>query len=312
LRFPTPLVECQAGTEPTPDTCRTTTRIIPSTKTDPSERKKDQAATALRLEALRLRYAPVLEQLEARGIRRTDVALVWTFKVMSLPEATFDPEHGVIPFPSDLLLDPAGTRVALPVPFGAPDDQKQLIAGLNQLDGFSTSAPIVSENGDTQGAIDLGRLDASLLPTSARFLRITPAGAAVPQPNVDVCLDCMGSEKADGTPRDNPSQLQFVPRVPLDEKTTYAAVLTTGLENDQGKRVVPTGAFALLRSSAPLVDTAGQSLVSGVPDTQARQLEDRRLGALTQGPAPGVVRHHAEHGEHAARAARPALGDRRQ
>jgi dienelactone hydrolase len=50
-------------------------------------------------------------------------------------------------------------------------------------------------------------------------------------------------------------------------------VLTSGLRNDQGKRVVPTGAFALLRSSVPLVDAAGRSQVTGVLDAQAQQLE---------------------------------------
>lgn len=279
LRFPTPLVACQPNVEPTPDTCRATTSLIPATQTEIGARKKEQAANALRLEALRLRYAPVLEKLEARGISRDDVALVWTFKVMSLPEATFDPERGTVPFPNDLLLtrDAQGTRVNLPpAPSTAPELQKQLIAELNKLDGFSTTAPIVSENSDTRGAIDLGKLDASLLPAATHFLKLTATGAA-PQ-NVEICLDCRVSKKADGTLPNNPPQLQFVPRVPLEERSTYAAVMTTGLKNDQGQRVVPTGAFALLRSSAPLVDAAGRSQVSGVLDTQAQNLEAARKG----------------------------------
>lgn len=279
LRFPTPLVECQPDVEPTPDTCRATTSLIPATQTEISARKKEQAATALRLEALRLRYAPVLEKLESRGISRDDVALVWTFTVLSLPEATFDPERGTVPFPNDLLLtrDAQGTRVNLPpAPSTAPEIQKQLIAELNKLDGFSTTAPIVSENSDTLGAIDLGKLDPSLLTAATRFLKVTATGA-VPQ-NVEVCLDCRVSKKADGTLPNNPSQLQFVPRVPLDERSTYAAVMTAGLKNVRGQRVVPTGAFALLRSSAPLVDSAGRSQVSGVLDAQARNLEAARKG----------------------------------
>jgi dienelactone hydrolase len=279
LRFPTPLVECQPDVEPTPDTCRATTSLIPATQTEISARKKEQAANALRLEALRQRYAPVLEKLQARGISRDDVALVWTFKVLSLPEATFDPERGTVPFPNDLLLtrDAQGPRVNLPpAPSTAPAPQKQLIAELNKLDGFSTTAPIVSENSDTLGAIDLGKLNPSLLTAATRFLKVTATGA-VPQ-NVEVCLDCRVSKKADGTLPNNPSQLQFVPRVPLDERSTYAAVMTAGLRNERGQRVVPTGAFALLRSSAPLVDSAGRSQVSGVLDTQARNLEAARKG----------------------------------
>jgi hypothetical protein len=279
LRSAQPLVTCPEGAPRTADACRATTHLIPSTQQDAVARMKEQAGTALRLEELRLRYAPVLDTLEGRGISRDDVALLWTFKVVSLPEATFDPQRNVIPFPNDLLLtrDATGAHVNLPIPSGAPAEQKALLEGLNTLDGFSTTAPIVSENSYTLGAIDVGRLDASLLTAATRFVKVTAKGA-VPQPGVEVCLNCATSKKADGSvATGNPSQLQFVPRLPLEEKTTYAVALTTGLKNDQGKPVVPAGAFALLRSSAPLVDAAGTSQVSGVLDAQAQQLEKGRL-----------------------------------
>ncbi|QRN98260.1 hypothetical protein JRI60_04095 [Archangium violaceum] len=292
LRAPTPLVECQEGVPRTPDTCRSVTNIIPSTETDVVARMKDQAAKALRLEALRVQYAPVLELLESRGIPRQDVALLWTFTVMSLPEVTFDPEHNVIPFPNDLLLSEDGSHVNLPVPPGSSPQQKALIEELNKLDGFSTTMPVVSENSDASGAIDLGKLDASRLAAATRFLKLSATGA-MPQPDVQVCLDCASSKKADGTPANNPSQLQFVPRLPLEERSTYAVVLTSSLTNEQGKRVVPPGAFALLRLSAPLVDSDGRSLVSGVSDAQARQLEPGRakLSRLMEGlVASGLAR----------------------
>ncbi|WP_257451293.1 hypothetical protein [Archangium lipolyticum] len=288
LRVNKPLVECQEDVPRTPDTCRSVTNIIPSTETDPAARLKDQARKALGLEALRLRYAPVLEQLENRGIPRQDVALVWTFTVMSLPEVTFDPEHGVIPFPNDLLRSQDGTHLDMPVPPGASAQQKALIEELNKLDGFSTTAPVVSENSDTRGAIDLGRLDASRLSSATRFLELSATGAT-PWPDVRVCLDCASSKKADGTMANNPSQLQFVPRLPLEERRTYAVVLTSGLTNEQGKRVVAPGAFALLRLSAPLVDASGNSLVSGVSNAQAQQLEPGRakLSRLMEGLVAG-------------------------
>ncbi|HEX8441092.1 hypothetical protein [Archangium sp.] len=276
LRSPQPLVTCEEGVARTADTCRATTTLIPSTSHDEVEARREKAATALRLETLRLQYAPVLDTLERRGISRDDVVLLWTFRVVSLPEATFDPQNNVVPFPNDLLRDPDTGRVSLPVPSNAPAEQKALLQGLNGLDGFSTTMPIVSENSDTLGAIDVGRLQASLLPAATRFVKVTATGA-VPQLDVDVCLDCASSKKADGSTPSNPSQLQFVPRLPLAEKTTYAVVLTTGLKNEKGQRVVPSGTFALLRSSAPLVDAAGKSQVSGVLDAQAQQLEKGRV-----------------------------------
>jgi dienelactone hydrolase len=296
LRFPTPLVQCSPGAERTPANCRATTNLIPSTQQDVLARRKEQAATALRLEELRVRYAPVLDSLEAQGIPRQDVALLWTFKVVSLPEVTFDPQRNVIPFPNDLLLTrdatTGATRVNLPMPPStAPAEQKALVEGLNRLDGFSTTAPIVSENSDTLGAIDVGRLDASLLTASSRFVKVTARGA-VPQSNVEVCLNCASSKRADGSvATGNPSQLQFVPRLPLEEKSTYAVALTTGLKNEQGQRVVPAAAFALLRSSAELVDASGRSLVSGVLDAQAQQLEKGRkaLKPLVDGLVAGGI-----------------------
>jgi pimeloyl-ACP methyl ester carboxylesterase len=296
LRFPTPLVECTPGAERTPANCRPTTNLIPSTQQDVLARRREQAATALRLEELRVRYAPVLDSLEAQGIPRKDVALLWTFRVVSLPEVTFDPQRNVIPFPNDLLLTrdatTGATRVNLPMPLStAPAEQKALVEGLNTLDGFSTTAPIVSENSDTLGAIDVGRLDASLLTASSRFVKVTARGA-VPQSNVEVCLNCASSKRADGSvATGNPSQLQFVPRLPLEEKSTYAVALTTGLKNEQGQRVVPAAAFALLRSSAELVDASGKSLVSGVLDAQAQQLEKGRkaMKPLVDGLVAGGI-----------------------
>nr|QKW93776.1 hypothetical protein [Vitiosangium cumulatum] len=43
---------------------------------------------------------------------------------------------------------------------------------------------------------------------------------------MEVCLDCKSG---------NPSQLPFVPRLPLNERTTCAVMLTAGLKNEQGK-----------------------------------------------------------------------------
>ncbi len=263
-----PLVTCE---DLTASDCRPTTDLIPSTKTDPAERLADQTASALRLEQLRRSYKPLLDALETQGVKREDIVLLWTFRIMNMPEATFNPAASIIPFPNNLLLNPQTGRVNLPIPPNASPAQQQLIAGLNTLDGFSTTSAIVSENSETLGAIDTGsRLDPGSLEAGTRFIKLTPGGTA---PNVRVCLNCASSNPA----ANNPQQLQFVPQLPLDEKSTYAAVMTTDLKDERGRKLAPSGAFALLRMKSSLV-ADGKSQVSGVSDANAIALEAARAG----------------------------------
>jgi len=266
------LVTCEDLTAPD---CRASTDLIPSTKTDPAERIKDQTASALRLEQLRRAYRPLLDAVAAQGVTRSDIVLLWTFRIMNMPEATFNPAASIIPFPNNLLLkrNPDGsTQLNLPTPpASAPQAQKDLIRGLNTLDGFSTTAPIVSENSDTMGPIDTGsRLDAGSLTAGTRFIKLGTGGTA---PKVTACLNCASSP---GTTT-QPQQLQFVPQLPLDEKSTYAAVMTTDLKDERGRKVAPSGIFALIRMSNPLV-VDGKSQVSGVSDANANALEPLRQG----------------------------------
>lgn len=265
------LVTCE---DLTASDCRASTDLIPSTKTDPAERIKDQTATALRLEQLRRSYKPLLDALAAQGVSRSDVVLLWTFRIMNMPEATFDPSTSIIPFPNNLLLarNADGTpKLNLPVPPSAPQSQKDLLNGLNTLDGFSTTAPIVSENSDTRGPIDTGsRLDANSVTAGTKFYKLGTGGTT---PNVKACISCASST---GTTA-QPQQLQFVPQLPLDEKSTYAAVMTTDLKDERGRKVAPSGTFALMRLKSPLV-VDGKSQVSGVSDANAAALEPLRSG----------------------------------
>ncbi|MFT3839260.1 MAG: hypothetical protein QM723_19920 [Myxococcaceae bacterium] len=241
------------------------------------------AAQAVQLECLRLGYAPLLDALP---IERADNAITWVFSTVDSPEAVFDPANGVIPFPNDLVYDQSTNHVNLPVPAGAPPALQQLIAGLNTLDGFSTTAPTVSENADYQGAIDIGHLDPASFDAGVQFFPVGATASTLP-PEWKACLNCRSSVDADGgtfvvMPDQSvvspaPDQLQIVPLAPLDEKTRYAVVLTTDLTNTDGKRVVPSTTFALLRSKNTLL-VNGHSAVPGVSDAQAGQLEPIRAG----------------------------------
>jgi hypothetical protein len=282
-----PLVTC-------PDlktNCLPAVDIIPSTQTDPDAKLKDQTAKALQLEQLRRGYAPILDALAGAPFKvdRKDIPIVWTFSIVDAGEVTFDPAKKVIPFPNDLVrTGPKGT-VQLPHPkTGAPltaadcnttDTSILLVCGLNTLDGFSTLAPLISENSDTAGAVDQATIDAkSLNPKSVGLVKLKSDAPKEIQttPKYTPCLNCESSPKADGTPATSPQQLQWKLDAPLDEKTTYFGFVSNGVKDTSGKSVVANPVFALVRSAAPLVDANGKTTVNLISDEQAKQLEPVR------------------------------------
>ncbi|WNZ61844.1 hypothetical protein QEG98_39405 [Myxococcus sp. MxC21-1] len=284
-----PLVTCDDLDAPN---CQTATELIPSTETEPAARLADQTASALRLEQLRRGYAPILKEVsEQFSVKREDIVLLWTFSIMDHPEATFDPGNGVVPFPNDLLRNPETGKLALPVPPGAGPAQS-LILGLNTLDGWSTTAPIVSENGAKRGAIDTGslldantvRLKIGFTPddetepkTTLRFVKLNNHTSGT-NPQVKVCFNCEPVVEGLTPAPNSPQQLQIVPEVPLDEATQYGVVMLRGMKDTMGRTVAPTAAQALMRMANPLVDANGKSQVAAVPDTLAQDLEPVRLG----------------------------------
>jgi hypothetical protein len=279
VRSPDPLVDCTLdctnpkmpgiphGTDGGP-ACNVNVTAAPLTL--------GQAAS---LECLREVYAPALDALEANaGVSRSDVQILWTFRTSSLPEATFDPLNQVIPFPNDLLRTmPPNPHLQLPLAADAGMLQQQLVQGLNTLDGFSLTAPIVSESSTTLGPIDLGELDPATLDGGTALFQVPGSGPNGPV-NVAVCLSCASSPGADGGAQDAPPQLQFVPRTPLPEQSQFATVMTTDLKNTDGKPVVASPTWAILRLSHP-VCMAGKSTLPIVSDNQACTLgglEDTR------------------------------------
>jgi len=278
----TPLVSCPNNNFADPG-CRATTDLIPSRETDPARRIADQAATAIQLERIRLGYAPLINALAAQGVNRSDIVLLWTFTILSRPVMTFDPANQVIPFPNNLAALPlpdGGLRVNLPIPDGGSTLQAQLIGGLNTLDGFSTTAPIVSENSDPLPALSQGLLDpATITDGGTGVLSLNPGGI---QPQIRPCLtdipnaNCLASNLPDGGMPNNPEQLQLIPTVPLIERTNYIAYFTDNLKDRDGGTVAATSAWALLRNRNALVDASGNSTISTVPTALAQQLEPAR------------------------------------
>ena len=256
-------------------------------------------AQAVALEPVRRALKPVFDSLESTGIPRDDVAGLWVFRTVNQPELTFDLAQSVVPFPNNHLLrgntlpdggvqsgfvvvlpdggapgDDAvpGVRLSLPTPTGASPSQAQLVGGLNTLDGFSTTAPIVSENSTTLAALDQGSIDAGSL-SAVGLVKLGASSDAGTR--FVACLNCTSSLN-DAGEMDQPQQLQWVPQTPLDESARYAAYVTTSLRDTQGRVVMAAPTFALVRLRSPLVDGTGASTIPVVSNAQAQQLEPIR------------------------------------
>lgn len=256
-------------------------------------------AQAIGLEPIRRALKPVFDSLESTGIPRDDVAGLWVFHTVNQPELTFDLTRGVVPFPNNQLLrgntlpdggvqsgfvvvlpdggapgDDAvpGVRLSLPTPSGASPSQAQLIGGLDTLDGFSTTAPIVSENAPTLAALDQGSLDAGSL---AGVGLIKLGGGGDGGVRFVACLNCTSSLDDAGV-MSQPQQLQWVPMTPLDESSRYAAYVTNSVRDTQGRAVMAAPTFALVRLRNPLTDATGASTIPVVSNAQAQQLEPIR------------------------------------
>jgi hypothetical protein len=283
---PSPLVVCPNGDLTSPQ-CVLAVDVIPSAETDPTQRLADQTAKAILLEQVRLGLQPLLEKAE-RLLGLSDassIPMAWSFTIIDAGEMTFDPSNGIIPFPNDLLR-PNG-MVSLPSPItGQPlspldcaspsDPSTALTCGLNTLDGFSTIAAPVSENGLSTGAAQQAQLSAaSLTPTGLGLLSLASTAPVSTTPLYAPCLNCLSSPTASGAQQTSPQQLQWQLIAPLDEDTTYVAYVTTAVLDDQGKNVAANPLFALLRLTHPLY-LDGKSQVNVLTDSQAAALEPER------------------------------------
>jgi hypothetical protein len=284
-----PLIICDANGA----NCVLQTSAIPSTSKDPATAQAEQIALAKQLEALRLNYAPLIAALSGPplNVNPANVALVWTFTITSQAEVTFDPVNFNIPFPNDVLLNPDGGLVNIPKGVGLPD---ALVDGLNTLDGFSTTAMIVSEFGPDTGPLLQGRLPGTnytLSPAGPINMVQAALGKGARPAFTDgsvsahACVNCppITVQLPDGGPillpdgGLKPDTLAIVPDVPLTERTQYAVYITTDLKDINNKPVIPSPIFALARSSAPLV-SGGKSTVSVLSDAQAALLDQLRVG----------------------------------
>jgi dienelactone hydrolase len=228
-------------------------------------------ATAQAAETQRRALDPLLTQLVPAGRSRNDVVLAWTFTITTAPETVFDPASGQIPFPNDILIDPATGLVNLPIPAGDP--MAALKMQLNTLDGFSTSAPITAPLDLVMGAT----LDqASLVPGRAvSLLNLDPRG---------------GMQAVFSTQSPPTGPISVTPIDALQSDQDKYAMFVTSQATAGGQPIRPAPAMFFVTGPDPLVDN-GRSTVSVLDDAQAAQLEQLRVALqplITQLGAFGI------------------------
>lgn len=167
----------------------------------------------------------------------------------------FDPTSGDpadVAMPTDILIDPETGLVRLPLE-GEPYDS------FNSLDGFSTSAEISIP---FDGELDLETLNAeSILVVDLEALHPVPINRRAVQ-------------------YDNGRTVVILePRLPLKSATSYLVVVTPKLSScSAGRPVLSSPLVNLLKRQTPLVDEAGNSLLSSLSNEEAALIEPYRLG----------------------------------
>lgn len=165
------------------------------------------------------------------------------------PIVEFDPSKSIVPFPNNLLISQTTGKVTLPAGCNESASSKALREGvLNQLDGFGTFETAMSVT--LTKPIDMASITASNI---LLFKSSDPTGAAIPVvvlPGSSIRY-ANQTKNADGTLTcDTPNPIDsitIVPRVPLEQKTTYIVALTSGLKSTEGEDFVASFTWSLVR-----------------------------------------------------------------
>ncbi|MDQ3337290.1 MAG: hypothetical protein M4D80_19175 [Myxococcota bacterium] len=185
------------------------------------------------------------------------------------PVVEFDPSRSVVPFPNNLLINPATGKVNLPAGCNETASTKALREGvLNALDGFGTFETAMSVT--LTKPIDMASVTTENI---VLFKSTDPAAAAVPIVVIPGSSIRFANQtvNADGTRTcDSPNPIDsitIVPRVPLEQKTTYIVALRTGLKTTEGVDYVPSFTWSLVRqdTNPVTVDDAGNVISDRTP-----------------------------------------------
>ncbi|MBS1119938.1 MAG: lipase [Deltaproteobacteria bacterium] len=185
-----------------------------------------------------------------------------------LPTVEFDPANKIVPFPNNLLLDPATGKVNLPAQCNESPTSKALREGvLNTLDGFGTFETAI--NVTFTEPVDQASLTGNVLvfkrTNAAGTLNIDPK-TAQPLPVVFIPNTTTRFDASCANPL-TVNQITIIPRVPLDQKSTYVVAVLDGVKTASGAPFNPSFTWGLVRSSTAVVkfDAKGNVTTNRTP-----------------------------------------------
>ncbi|MBO9662123.1 Ig-like domain-containing protein [Dokdonella sp.] len=197
--------------------------------------------------------------------------------------ASFDPSQGVIPFPNNLLL--SGTKdLTLNIPVADPNAPSAgPTLAMNALDGFSTTAPWSTS---FSAPIDPASLTGG---SSVRVFQVRLSGPGGGVVGIERELASPAEFVVAPAPSDASGRtIAIVPTKPLQQMTSYMAVLTDGIKDAAGHNVRGSLVYQLAKRTSPLCAN-NASLVTPLPAATACALEPLRLLVNTQEAAAATA-----------------------
>ncbi len=190
--------------------------------------------------------------------------------VTAIITANFDPANAIIPFPNNLLLL-GTTDITVNIPVADPTDFGDPTVALNALDGFSTVSPWTTSFSSRINAATV------ISGSSVRVFEVTlvPGTAAVSgvvrelTPGVEYVATLSSADTTGQT-------LAIVPLQPLDQLTSYMAVITDDVQDTAGNDSTPSQAYFVAKRTSPLVDANGNTTDPVLPTPSAQALEPLR------------------------------------
>jgi hypothetical protein len=201
--------------------------------------------------------------------------------------AVFDPASGdptKVPIPTNLFLS-GTTDLTLNIPVADPTDYSDPLVALNGLDGFSTVAPWATN-------FSVPVAPATVNPASVKVYQVSLSGPGGAVTGVDRQL-VFGQ---DFVAVANGNSVNIVPLKPLQELTSYMAVITNGITDVDGNDATPSQTYFIAKRTSPLVDGNDQSTDPLLDNATANALEPLRqltnaqeAAAASQGVNPDDI-----------------------
>ncbi|MFT6876278.1 MAG: pimeloyl-ACP methyl ester carboxylesterase [Granulosicoccus sp.] len=168
----------------------------------------------------------------------------------SPPQALFspDPSAPVLPFPNSLFFT-GSVDGTLNIPVAATADQSlsNPQVALNQSDGFSTTAPIVTTVSEALAPASL------IIGETIRIFEVNVNTDQEMAVTAELSKLLMAAVESNG-------QLALIPSVPLKPKTDYLVVLTSGITDVDGRPLQPSLTYDLLKGNVELTNPSLEQL----------------------------------------------------